>query len=241
MKPTKPINIGYFVLFFFLLMMCLLRAEDEPAEISGRVFVNDSPTFSIKVTYWETNGIGHKTTRYFDTTGQLRLEEVEVFHVNSLDLMRFNLKDFKSGREEKFHKMQDKIVIRYKKNSQSDFKEAIKKQYPDLLRGSMIVLYIKKKIKEIEHDKKISFKLLVPKYLTTYGFLLKKKDETRIEGRSCYVIKMYPSSWFLRAIVKPTYFYIETNFPHRLLKYEGIITPKADNGKSFRGIATFTY
>jgi hypothetical protein len=151
------------------------------------------------------------------------------------------LKDFKSGREEEFYKMQDKIVIRYKKDSQSDLKKKVKKQYSHLLHGSMVVLYIKKHIKEIEQNKKLSFKLLVPKYLTTYGFVLKKIDETPIDGGNCYVIKMYMSSWLLRGFVKPSYFYIEKDPPHRLFKYEGIITPKADNGKSFRGIATFTY
>ena len=240
MKPKKTI-IGYFVLLFFLFMMCLLKAEDEPTEIGGSVLVNGSLTFSMKVTYTETSGTGHKVTRYLDKAGQLRLEENEVFHTNSLDLIRFNLKDFKSGREEEFYKMQDKIVIRYKKDSQSDMKEKVKKQYSHLLHGSMIVLYIKKHIKEIGQDKKISVKLLVPKYLTAYGFVLKKIDETRINGRNCYAIKMYMSSWLLRAFVKPTYFYIEKDPPHRLLKFEGIITPKADNGKSFRGIAAFKY
>jgi hypothetical protein len=195
----------------------------------------------MKVTYRETSGAGHKITSYFDKAGQLRLEENEVFHTNFLDLIRFNLKDFKSGREEEFYKMQDKIVIKYKKDSQSNMKEKVKKQYSHLLRGSMVVLYIKKHIKEIEQDKKISVKLLVPKYLTAYGFVLKKIDETRIDDENCYVIKMYMSSWLLRGFVKPTYFYIEKDPPHRLLKFEGIITPKADNGKSFRGIATFTY
>ena len=239
MKPRKTI-IGYSVLLFFLFMICLLKAEDEPTEIGGSVFVNGSLTFSMKVTYSETGDTGHKITRYFDKAGQLRLEENEVFHTNSLDLIRFNLKDFKSGREEEFYKMQDKIVIRYKKDSQNEIKEKVKNQYSHLLHGSMVVLYIKKHIKEIEQDKKISIKLLVPKYLTAYGFVLKKINETRIAGENCYLIKMYMSSWLLRGFVKPTYFYIEKDPPHRFLKYEGIITPKADNGKSFRGIAAFS-
>ncbi|MGD2091285.1 MAG: hypothetical protein PVH61_34230 [Candidatus Aminicenantes bacterium] len=237
---TQRIITSYFVLFFFLSMMCLLKAEDEPPEIDGRIFVNGSLTFSMKVNHWETGGTGHKTTRYFDKTGQLRLEENEIFHTHSLDLIRFNLKDFKSGREEEFFKMKDKIVIRYKKDAQSAMKEKIKNQYSHLLHGSMVVLYIKKHIKEIRQDKKISIKLLVPKYLTAYGFVLKKTHETRIDEGNCYVIKMYMSSWLLRGFVKPTYFYIEKEPPYRLLKYEGIITPKADNGKSFRGIAEFT-
>lgn len=240
MKFQKTIT-SYFALFFFLIMMCLLKAEDEPSQIAGKIFINDSLTFSMKVIYSETGGTGHKINRYFDKAGQLRLEENEVFHTNSLDLIRFNLKDFKSGREEEFYKMQDKIVIRYRKDSQSEMKEKIKKQYNHLLHGTMVVLYIKKHIKEIEQDKKLSIKLLVPKYLTAYGFILRKIDETRIDGENSYVIKMYMSSWLLRGFVKPTYFYIEKGPPHRLLKYEGLITPKADDGKSFRGIATFAY
>jgi hypothetical protein len=222
-------------------MMFLLRAENESSGIDGSVFINGSFTFSMKVNYSESGGTGHKITRYFDKAGQLRLEEIEVFHTNSLDLIRFNLKDFQSGREEEFYKMQDKIVIKYKKDSQSEMKEKVKDQYSHLLHGSMIVLYIKKHIKEIEAGQKISIKLLVPKYLTAYGFVLKKVDETRIDETNCYEIKMYMSSWILRGFVKPTIFYIEKDPPHRFLKYEGIITPKADNGKSFRGIATFTY
>ncbi len=240
MKFQKTIT-SFFVLFFFLFMMYLLKAEDELSEIGGKIFINDSLTFSMKVIYSETAGTGHKINRYFDQAGQLRLEENEVFHTNSLDLIRFNLKDFKSGREEEFYKMQDKIVIRYRKDTQSEMKEKIKKQYNHLLRGSMVFLYIKKHIKEIEQDKKLSIKLLVPKYLTAYGFILKKIDETRTDGENCYVIKMYMSSWLLRGFVQSTYFYIEKDPPHRLLKYEGIITPKADNGKSFRGIATFAF
>jgi len=242
MKPRKTI-IGYSVLLFFLFMMFLLRAENESSGIDGSVFINGSLTFSIKVNYSESGGTGHKITRYFDKTGQLRLEENEVFHANSLELIRFNLKDFQSGREEEFYKMQDKILIKYKKDSQSEVKEKekVKDQNSHLLHGSMIVLYIKKHIKEIEAGKKISIKLLVPKYLTAYGFVLKKIHETRIDGEDCYVIKMHMSSWLLRGFVKPTIFYIEKDPPHRFLKYEGIITPKADNGKSFRGIATFTY
>lgn len=237
----KSSIIGYFVLFSFLLTICILKAENEPAEIDGIVYVNGSLTFSMKVSYSETNGIGEKTTRYFEKSGQLRLEENEVFNTNSLDLIRFNLKDFKSGRHEEYYKMQDEVVIKYKKDSRTDFKEKTKKPYRHLLHGSMIVLYIIKHMEEIEESKKISFNLLVPKYSTAYGFLLKKVRETDVNGKKCYVIKMYPSSLFLRAFVKPTYFFIERENPHRLLKYEGIITPKADNGKSFRGIASFSY
>lgn len=240
MKLTKSSTRSFFF-FFFLFMMWLLTAEDKPAEINGSVHVNGSLRFSLTVIQTETNGVGQKITRYFDKTGQLRLEEKEIFHTDSLDLIRFNLKDFKSGREEEFFKQQDQIVLRYKKDSQTSFKEKIRDQYRHLLHGSMIVLYIKKNIRQLENKKKVYLKLLVPKYLTAYGFILKKINETRIDGQNCYVIKMYPFSWFLRGFVKPTYFYIETDSPHRLRKYEGIITPKADNGKSFRGIVTFTF
>jgi hypothetical protein len=229
-----------FALFLFLLI-CAPGGRLESSEIDGSVFVDGGLIFSMKVIYRENDRIGHKTTRYFENSGLLRLEEEEVFHTSSLDLIRFNLKDYKSGRTEEFEKKQKQIVIRYKKDSHSDFKEKVKKKDSYILHGSMVVLYIEKHIREIEQGRKIFIKLLVPKYLTTYGFVLKKVDEIRIEGKDCYAIKMYMSSWLLRGFVKPTYFYIEKFPPHRLLKYEGIITPKGDNGKSFRGIAIFTF
>ena len=42
MKSKKTIT-SYYVLFFFLFMICLLKAEDEPSEIGGKIFINENP------------------------------------------------------------------------------------------------------------------------------------------------------------------------------------------------------
>ena len=230
--------------FLFLLVLAMLswlKAESGLSEVHGRISADNNPIFTMTVSYTENDGMGHNTVHYYDMAGQLRMEEKEVFHPQTLELIRFTLEDFKSGREEEFHKNKGQMVIRYKKDSQSHWKEKVQKLSRHLLHGSMVAIYIAQKIKDLEKGKKVSLKLLVPKYLTSYSFDLKKEEEVKVEGKKAYKIRMYPSSWFLRGVVKSTYFYVEAEAPHRLLKFEGLVTPKKDNGKSFTGVALFSY
>jgi len=240
MKLKVSIKCGWFLLLIIAMLSSLKGSNNFP-QAKGQVFLDDSQIFNISVFYAEEKRLGHKTTQYYDLDNQLRLEEVEVFDPVSLELFRLDLKGYKSGREEEFYKNSEQIVIRYKRDSQSDWKEKIKKNKHNLLHGSMIVLYIAQKIKELERKERVSLKLLVPKYLTHFSFSLKIVDEIKLEGRDCYKIKMYASSWFLRQVVKPTFFFVEADAPYRLIKFKGTITPKMDDGKSFTGIATFSY
>ena len=229
------------IVLLFSQATAAISNSPAPGIIKGDITVDGKPMFCMTVSYEKEEGLAKKTTRYFDTKGQLRLEENETFDPGSLDLVHFTLEDFKAGRREEFKKSRDKITIRYKKNKTTKFKEKTQDKYPHLLHGSMIALYLQKHIGKLSKNRKVSFRLLVPKYLTAYKFTVKKVKETRVNGKDCFLLKMVPSSIFLKPFVKSTYFCIQKDPPHHLMKYEGIITPKAGDGKSYRGIATFSY
>jgi hypothetical protein len=75
----------------------------------------------------------------------------------------------------------------------------------------------------------------------TVGFNLIKSGKTAWKGNPAVIIKMVPSSFFIRLVVDPMYFTVEKN-TRRVVKYEGRTTPKIkENGewKDFDAVMVF--
>jgi hypothetical protein len=94
-----------------------------------------------------------------------------------------------------------------------------------------IVSYMLAHWDELMEGKEVYFRYIVIARTQTVGFNLVKSGEATWKGKPAVIIKMVPSSFFVRLVVDPMYFTVEKD-SHHVVKYEGRTTPKIkENGE----------
>jgi hypothetical protein len=96
----------------------------------------------------------------------------------------------------------------------------------DTLMGYMLAHWNK-----LMQGKEVYARYVVVSHTEAAGFNIVKSGETTWKGKPAVIIKMVPASFFVRLVVDPMYFTVEKD-SHRVVKYEGIVTPKVkENGE----------
>ena len=80
----------------------------------------------------------------------------------------------------------------------------------------------------------VKFHFVSLEWERTFLFRFVKSGETMRDGRLVEQIKMEPVNIFVAHVVKPLYFNVEKDAPHRLLSYTGRTTPRVKKGKSWK-------
>jgi hypothetical protein len=87
---------------------------------------------------------------------------------------------------------------------------------------------------ELLHGATVKFRFVSLEWEKTFGFKLAKTTESVLKGKSVVRIKMEPTSLIVARFMKPIYFSIEQDSPHRMLEYIGRTTPRIKKGKSWK-------
>ena len=74
-----------------------------------------------------------------------------------------------------------------------------------------------------------------------YGFCEALAKFKIINGVAYTAIKLYISTWVLRMLVDPMYFYFEKTGAKRVKQYEGRLTPSDEKGNPLVGKVVFSY
>jgi hypothetical protein len=74
----------------------------------------------------------------------------------------------------------------------------------------------------------------------TVGFEFVKMGERTVNGMPMVIVKMAASNMIIAALVDPLMFNIEKNGLHRVLDYDGITTPKIQQGDKFKDLEAIT-
>jgi hypothetical protein len=94
-----------------------------------------------------------------------------------------------------------------------------------------IVPYMLAHWDELMQGKEVYLRYIVIPRTQTVGFNLVKANEATWKGKPTAIIKMVPSSFFVRLVVDPVFFTVEKD-SHHVVKYAGRVTPKIkENGE----------
>jgi hypothetical protein len=85
----------------------------------------------------------------------------------------------------------------------------------------------------LAQGKAVSFRYLSVPRRETVGFSIARDSETVWEGKPAIVLKMEPSSFFIRQLVDPVFFTVEKTGQHRILRYMGRTAPKIRTGSKW--------
>ncbi len=97
---------------------------------------------------------------------------------------------------------------------------------PDTLIADMVGPFLVSHWDALEHGDKVKCRYIVVPRMETVGFTFRKDSMSGWRGHKVLVVRMEPSSKFVSMLVDPLFFTIETDPPHRVLRYLGRTTPK---------------
>ena len=229
-----------------LCLICLsaavkLNMADVLEEYEAKNIIDDEIYFHCRGMFVEEADNAYMISNFFDKAGNSILKEEIKYKAGSFEIVKYELEDYRTGRKEIVTGKNNEYILRYRRNFDSSFKEKSIKKDGLILHGSFLPIFIIKKLDVLNNGQKISFRLIVPLRPTAERFQLKQIGMKKVDGRECYEIEMEASSWIARRLVKPIFFYIDTEKPNRLIMYKGRLLPTNEKGNPLDGVITFSY
>ena len=111
---------------------------------------------------------------------------------------------------------------------------------PDTLVNDMITPFIRAHWDRLSNGATVRFRYAALERAETVGFKLVKDSETTCQGKPALRLKMEPASLVIAALVDPLYFTVEKQGPHRMLEYDGRVTPKIERGGKWKDLDAVT-
>lgn len=229
-----------------LCLICLaaavkLNMAQVPEEYNAENKINNEVYFHCRGMFIEEGDNACMTSNFFDKAGNRILKEDIEYKAGSFEIVKYELEDYRTGRKEIITGRNNEYILRYKRNSDNNFRGKGIKKDGLILHGSFLPIFIIKKLTMLNNGQEISFRLLVPLRPTIARFRLKQIGMVKVDDKECYEIKMEASSWITRKLVAPIFFYIHTEKPNRLIMYKGRLLPTDEEGNPLDGIITFFY
>ncbi len=203
--------------------------------------INNEIYFHCRGMFIEEGDNAYMNSNFFDKAGNSILKEEIEYKAESFEIVKYELEDYRTGRKEIITGRNNEYILRYKRNSDNNFRGKGIKKDGLILHGSFLPIFIIKKLTMLNNGQEILFRLLVPLRPTTERFQLKQIGMVKVDDKECYEIKMEASSWIARRLVKPIFFYIDTENPNRLIMYKGRLLPTNEKGNPLDGVITFSY
>ena len=228
---------------FFLLFSGLLifQMSFSQQKIKGDIFINNKKVFQQKEEYVLKEGIMTKTVVYEDLSGKAAVKTKVTYDPNNLEFFDFLQEDTRTGQVEDITHKGTAYTIKYKKNKTKSAETKILTEKGFILSGALMSLYLKKNLDKLVKGEEISFSFPAASMQQFIEFSAVKSDDKIIDGLAHNAIKMYISTWVLRMLVDPMYFYFEKSGQKRLKQYEGRLTPSDEKGDPLVGKVVFSY
>lgn len=153
------------------------------------------------------------------------------FEGEPLKLISHELEDLRLGLTEKMEISAGKVRIAFREARDEDLDSDELDWEDGMLATAMILPLLRRNWEKIAAGGEAEFDLLIPSRQGTVGFRLKKDSAGTVNGAAVTVVVMEPGSFIIRMLVDPMYFSVADDPPHRLLRYVGRTSVKADDGE----------
>jgi len=229
-----------------LCLICLaaavkLNMAQVPEEYKAENKINNEVYFHCRGMFIEEDDNAYMTSNFFDKAGNNILKEEIEYKAGSFEIVKYELEDYRTGRKEIITGINNEYILRYKRNSDNNFRRKGIKKDGLILHGFFLPIFIIKRLTMLNNGQEISFRLLIPLRPSIEGFRLKQIGVVKVDDKECYEIKMEVSSWIAGKLVAPMFFYIDMEKPNRLIMYKGRLLPTDENGNPLNGVITFSY
>lgn len=162
--------------------------------------------------------------------GESIQESETVYEEASLKLISHNMKDSRLGLTEEVTVSSGKVKFAYREDKEEDVDEDEMDWSDDMIIGATVMPLLRRNWEKIKKDEEVVFELIVASRQGTVSFRLRKDAMAKVGGEPVTVVVMEPDSFLIRSLVDPMYFSVADTAPHRLLKYAGRTSVKADDG-----------
>lgn len=216
-------------------------AVDENLYYRGVVHVKGEIRFRLKGTSFMKNGLIIKSDLYSDPRSVPVLQDDTTVRVDPLEILSYHQVNYSCGWESNIRCNGPDYQLGFRKNAISDFREKIFPRKGLIIPETFATPFLILNLDRLLAGQKISFRFLLPSRFSTIGFTLKKEGEMTVENRPYHVVRLEASSFLVKQFVGPSRFYLQRDPPHRLIYFNGTLTPTDPQGNSLKGTVTLVY
>ncbi len=213
----------------------------EVYNYSGDVYSKNGSNFLYKGIVDSRKKIATKENDCYDNNGNIIIQEHTEYLEATCEIISTHVRDYRTGKEEIIIDKGNAYLVRYKKNSVTEFVEKEIEKSGEIIHPTLLTMFMQKHMQEIMDQKSINVTLLLTNRLRTINFTISKLGIKKIDSIDCYEVILEPKSLVIRQFVKPIYFYVKKDDPSILVKYEGVIAPTDLYGNSQTGHIIFSF
>ncbi|MBU6154388.1 MAG: hypothetical protein KGP28_08825 [Bdellovibrionales bacterium] len=159
------------------------------------------------------------TEKSWERGGRVQRAEIE-----NLAIQKRSELEVRDGKV--FYKVTD-LTDGSTKTSEDDAEE-------NLVVPSTVMAYIKPSFQQLKEGKEVRLKVAVPERRESYTFVMRKHQTgTAADGTEMMVLEMAPSSFIIKALVDPMYFYIKPG-TGEMFAFEGRSALRRKQGDSYK-------
>ncbi len=179
------------------------------------------------------------SSRYLNPDGSDAMDEEASF--DHLKLLHYSIRQRQLGESYELSVQGEKMRFSVTRAGATEVKETAVPA--NLVIGPSLVPFLREHWKEIVGGETIRAQLAVLDRMDTYGFEFEKVRESAVSGAGSVVVRMKPSSFFVSAVVRPSYLTVSAD-GSRILEIQGRMMPKKRESRhwvDFEGDAVFIY
>ncbi len=208
-----------------------LWAESYSADLFEQGSNRQKKLFTLDVKLTQEGGLSNYNAVFKDLSGQVVVEQNSV--LKGVELIKDEVQQKQLGQVGKVEVKDGRVhftkIVNGKEETASEKFEA------PLVSSSNFTKFVNSQFDQIKEGKTVSMRYAVWARKETVGFSLKKISESGDGDRKVIEIKMSPSSFIIRQLVKPVMF--KFNFDgSRILEMDGRVQPLLKSGDKYKDL-----
>lgn len=228
------------VFLFFILILFSVSAIAE--KYIGTIVSTKNEKFKTTGSITEKDGYFFKNAKFFNSNAKYIIEEKAKFKTNPFKIFEISIIDKRNGRKEIVLQQGKKYILKYQKEKGGKTKTKIIDDDVVIMHGSVLMMYIINNLdKIVSMTNPLKLKMVVPLCQTFYNFELTTEKSEIVYDQNCFVFKLEASSWIVKALTKPSCFYVTKSLPHKIIKYSGSTLITDENEDQVNGEMKIEY
>ncbi len=219
----------------------------EPQVLAGAIYARESNRllFNFKRFVERTGSTLNVRCEFHYPDGKLAALENVTYDGDTL--VSYTLNDVQTGargtakiRHSATGSLTDNIEFEYSTGPGTDPRVHTEPSQANTLVPDMMGAWLASQWEALNRGEKLKCRLIVVPLTGTVGFTLVKDSEASQGDQQVLIIRMEPTSPFISVLLRPLFFTMEKSPRHRILQYDGRITPKVRVGDRWNDVDAIT-